>query len=142
MGVILLLSSRSSLSSDLPADQLLVSWVGQYQSEVGHLVEYAILGMLAWLVVAPVSNGRVAFMLCVTFCVVFAMADEVFQSTIPNRTPELVDLIADTAGAIVGIGILRAWGPWLSDIFTMRRLPNWPKPQDTMQGARCPSKKV
>lgn len=127
MGVILLLSSKPSLSIDLPTDHLLVNWVGEYQSEVGHLVEYAVLGMLAWLVLGSVANGRVASILCVGFCVVFAMADEAFQSTIPNRTPEWVDLIADTAGAIVGIVVPRVVGPWLRNAFTMKWVPNWPK---------------
>jgi hypothetical protein len=105
MALILFLSSRSSLPADSPA----VAWLGQYQDEVGHLGEYTILGMLAYLSLLP-SFGRCrSWMLSLAFGVIFALADEAFQSTIPNRTPQVTDFLIDVvavSGALVFLAVL------------------------------------
>lgn len=99
MGVILFLSSRSSLPTDAPA----VSWLGQYQDEVGHLGEYAILGLLTYVFLSFSMVRRRAVLVGLSFCVVFALGDEVFQSLIPNRVSEFKDIMLDTLGAASGM---------------------------------------
>lgn len=96
MGVILFLSSRSSLPGDSPS----VRWLGQYQDEVGHLVEYAILGLLTYVSLRSFKPERQAVFWGLVLCVVFSLGDEAFQGLIPNRTPELKDIVFDGVGAI------------------------------------------
>ena len=107
MALILFLSSRSSL----PADSPVVAWLGQYQDEVGHLGEYAILGMLAYLSLLPSFGRRRAWMLSLAFGVVFALADEAFQSTIPNRTAQVTDIIIDVVAVSCSLVFLAVLVP-------------------------------
>ena len=107
MAFILFMSSRSSL----PADSAAVAWLGQYQDEVGHLGEYAVLGMLAYLSLLPSIGRRRAWMFSLVFGVVFAIADEAFQSTIPNRTPQVTDFLLDVAAVSGSLVFLAVLGP-------------------------------
>ena len=95
MAVILFLSSRSSLPVDSPA----VRWLGQYQDEVGHLGEYAILGLLTYVFLSFSMTRRQAMLVGLAFCMVFALGDEFFQSFISNRTAEAKDIALDALGA-------------------------------------------
>lgn len=100
MGVILFLSSRSSLPADAPA----VKWLGQYQDEVGHLGEYAILGLLTYVFLSFSMVRRRAVLVGLAFCVFFALGDEAFQGLIPNRVSEFKDILLDALGATSGMG--------------------------------------
>ena len=95
MAVILFLSSRSYLPVDLPY----VGWLGQYQDEVGHLGEYAILSLLVYGFLKFSIARRQAVLIGLAFCVLFALGDEAFQSFIPNRTAEIKDIALDAFGA-------------------------------------------
>lgn len=118
MGLILFLSSRSSL----PADSPLVKWLGQYQDEVGHLGEYAVLGMLTYILLRPRLSGRRTFIFSLAFCVAFSLGDEAFQGMVPNRTPQLIDVFLDAVGAFVSLAMLSALGPRLK-AYLFRRVP-------------------
>jgi VanZ family protein len=109
MGLILFLSSRSSLPADSPA----VAWIGQYQDEAGHLGEYSILGMLTFLVLRPRLSGRMTFIFSLAFCIAFSLVDEVFQGMVPNRTTQLIDVFLDAVGAVVAIAMLSVLAPRL-----------------------------
>ena len=120
MAVILFLSSRSSL----PVDSSVVRWLGQYQDEVGHLGEYAILGLLVYGFLKFSMARRQAVLVGLTFCVFFALGDEAFQSFIPNRTAEIKDIALDAFGATGAVtaaalletrlrkGFYSAWHIW------------------------------
>ena len=95
MGFILFLSSRSSLPVDSPP----VRWLGDYQDEVGHLVEYAVLGLLTYVSLSFSMARRQAVLIGLVLCVVFSLGDEAFQGLIPNRTPEIKDILLDAVGA-------------------------------------------
>ncbi|MDP6493910.1 MAG: VanZ family protein [Dehalococcoidia bacterium] len=99
MGIILFMSSRSSLSED----SSMVSWLGQYQDEAGHLGEYAILGLLTYAFLCFSMARRQAVMVGSALCVGFALGDEFFQSFIPNRTPETKDILLDALGATIAV---------------------------------------
>lgn len=118
MSLILFLSSRSYLPTGSPA----VSWLGQYLDEVGHLGEYAVLGMLTYVALRPRLSGGRAFVFGLAFCVVFALGDEAFQSLVPNRVPELKDIVLDTVGASAAIGMLGVLWPRLKGYWP-RRVP-------------------
>jgi VanZ family protein len=123
MGLILFLSSRSSLPSDSPV----VEWIGQYQDEVGHLGEYAVLGMLTFLVLRPRLSGRRTFLFSLAFCIAFSLVDEAFQGMIPNRTPQLTDLFLDAVGAVSAIGMMSVLGPRLR-LYWLRQFPGGASP--------------
>ena len=101
MGVILFLSSRSSLPTDAQA----VKWLGQYQDEVGHLGEYVILGLLAYVFLSFSMASHRAILVGLSFCVCFSLGDEAFQSLIPNRVSEFKDILLDTLGSISGLSV-------------------------------------
>ena len=71
MGIILFVSSRSSLQLDSAA----VSWLRQYQDEVGHLGEYAILGLLTYVFLRSSMARRQAVLVGLAFCVFFALGE-------------------------------------------------------------------
>lgn len=82
--------------------------------KVGHALAYLVLGALA----AVATGSRAAGALV---AVLFGISDEIHQSYVPGRTPELWDLAADAAGALVGAVI----GSWLvRNPFRRRRRPN------------------
>ena len=110
MGLILFLSSRSSLPNYL----LHMHWIGQYQDELGHLGEYAVLGMLTFVVIRPRMSGRRTFMFGLAFCTLFSLVDEAFQGIITNRTSQFIDVLLDTVGAVAGIATRSVLGSRLN----------------------------
>lgn len=77
-------------------------------AELGHLIEYAILGGL--LVFAlwrglPADAGRVAWT-ALTLCAVYGLSDEFHQAFVPMRTPDPLDWVTDVLGASVGLAVV------------------------------------
>lgn len=77
-----------------------------------HVFEYAVFGFLVFRAVnwsrnslPPWSWPRVGGVLLVVF--LYAATDEYHQRFVPTRTPRVLDVIIDTAGGALGIGI--AW---------------------------------
>lgn len=52
------------------------------------------------------SWGRITF-LTLLICILYAASDELHQMYVLGRTPSLLDVLLDGAGAVVGIGIYR-----------------------------------
>ena len=72
-----------------------------------HFFAYLVLGLLtanALRISGGLSYTRA--ILAFGFCVVYAASDEFHQLFIPGRSGELRDVFIDTAGAIVGVGIV------------------------------------
>ena len=118
MGLILFLSSRSSLPTDSPV----VDWIGQYQDEVGHLGEYAVLGVLTFVVLRPLVNGRRTILFGLALCMAFSLVDEAFQGMVPNRTAQFIDVVLDAVGAFVALAMLSVLDPRLR-AYLPRRVP-------------------
>lgn len=108
MGVILFLSSRSSFPLDASGRSLGEVVLGEYRDEVGHLVEYTVLGLLTYTVFSLRLAGVGLVLAVVAFCVTFALADEAFQSLTPNRASELRDVAIDALGVGVAVAFLKA----------------------------------
>lgn len=77
-------------------------------AELGHLIEYAILGGL--LVFAlwrglPADAGRVAWA-ALTLCALYGLSDEFHQAFVPMRTPDPLDWVTDVLGASVGLAVV------------------------------------
>ena len=55
-------------------------------------------------------EGAQRIALALVICVLFAMLDEFHQLFVPGRGAQVKDVIIDTTGAIVGIGVYGIWG--------------------------------
>lgn len=72
-----------------------------------HFFAYMVLGLLtanALRISGGLSYTRALFALGI--CMVYAASDEFHQLFIPGRSGELRDVLIDSAGAIVGVGIV------------------------------------
>jgi VanZ family protein len=78
---------------------------GQLSDKGAHLIAYAALGGS---LIRALAEGRAAAMTTMRVLAAFVIAtiygvtDEVHQSFVPNRTPEVLDLVADATGALMG----------------------------------------
>ena len=79
----------------------------------GHVIAYAVLGLLVVRALAgrlPARiTGRMAS-LAVAISVAYGISDEVHQMFVPGRTPDVMDVVADGAGALLATGACWAWG--------------------------------
>lgn len=81
---------------------------GEWQYDLAHMVEYAILGALIFAALRPYRAGAalpLAFAAW-AFAVLYGMSDEFHQSFVPNRDANWMDVGFDALGAAVGIGLL------------------------------------
>ncbi len=94
MGIIFFLSSQPGDSLNLPDIPDL--------DKVLHAVAYSTLAATVLFAVPGRVYDRNPWkmsLLVVLFCLAYGISDEFHQSFIPNRSPSVLDLIADTAGA-------------------------------------------
>lgn len=72
--------------------------------KTGHFGEYAILAMLitAFLLTFDLFRENTGYtLLAVLFCAIYAVTDEVHQGFVDGRSPKVMDVCIDTAGAFV-----------------------------------------
>ena len=77
-----------------------------------HAIAYAVLGAAMLRAVSGADSSRITVggvLLAVALTVAYGLTDEVHQSFVPGRTPELRDLAADALGAAAGAGLGWAW---------------------------------
>jgi VanZ family protein len=103
MAIISVLSSLSSFP-DVP---------GRPPNAVGHFVMFGVLGAL-WLRAGagarwPGVTWR-TMLAAVAGTMLFGILDEAHQAFVPNRTPELIDIVTDGLGAATAVGLARWWG--------------------------------
>ena len=104
MGAIFWLSSRSTLPRPPGASPSLVS-------VLGHLGAYAVLALLlAWALLATGRRLPGTFALAWVLAVLYGVTDEIHQSFVPNRHPDLFDVLTDATGAAVALAAV--W--WLA----------------------------
>lgn len=94
--------------SSLPRLPETVSWM---PDKIGHVILYSGLG---WLVARELKLRGVAapYWLWVgsaVFCLAYGITDEVHQYFVPGRSFQLGDLVADTAGGLIGGGVYSLW---------------------------------
>lgn len=82
--------------------------------KTAHAVEYAILGMLLWRVVHSVSSMTIArqFRLALLCAALYAASDETHQIFVPNREPQIRDVLLDTCGATAGLALAAGFTRW------------------------------
>jgi VanZ family protein len=82
-----------------------------------HFWTYAVLGAL-WL--RALAGGRAAgvtamrVIVATTAAALYGVSDEIHQMFVPGRSPELLDVAADTAGGFVGAALAAAIARWLT----------------------------
>lgn len=76
---------------------------------LGHGVGYALLGALA---LRALANARLdgvtarTAAVAIVIAALYGVTDEFHQAFVPGRSPDLTDLAADTAGAVLAAAIL------------------------------------
>ena len=69
-----------------------------------HLIEYFCLGILAINVLKDYHKINIwMILICIVFCMLYALSDEIHQIYVPGRSCELRDIFIDTSGSIIGI---------------------------------------
>ncbi|MFS1513322.1 VanZ family protein [Chengkuizengella sp. SCS-71B] len=103
MTIIFLLSHQQGdeLHSFLPLFQ---KWFpGMISFNWGHIVAYFILSWVLLLGLGKNYNTFIGKVFVVSLCLLYGITDEIHQSYIPGRTPEILDLRNDTFGAALGM---------------------------------------
>lgn len=78
-----------------------------------HALAYTVLAVLVVRALASRRSARVTLATAagaLAITVGYGASDELHQMFVPGRTPELRDVYADAAGALIGIAACRAWG--------------------------------
>lgn len=70
-----------------------------------HFTEYAILAALLFLALREGRRTWVAIALAVAIASVYGISDEFHQSFVPLRTPDVLDWVVDTIGALAGASV-------------------------------------
>lgn len=75
--------------------------------KIGHFVEYQILAVLLLKLLASIKNFRHPYITSGLLAIMFAFLDELYQSTVPDRSPLLLDVLVDTAGVLTALILVR-----------------------------------
>jgi VanZ family protein len=101
MALIFILSSLSQP----PQPDINVPFLDKWE----HLVEYAILGFLVGNSLLKrfesKSNKIISIILCAFIPAIYGLSDEIHQLFVPGRKFDLMDLLADAIGALIGVSI-------------------------------------
>jgi VanZ family protein len=76
-----------------------------------HFVAYALLGALflrAFKTSRIKNNVRLVFILSVLLSFFYGISDEIHQYFVPYRTADLMDVLADMFGSLMGVYIYQA----------------------------------
>ena len=66
-----------------------------------HFTEYLILCLL-WLNALRLSNIKYKYIISILICIIYAFTDEYHQTFINGRTGQLLDVLIDASGVIIG----------------------------------------
>ncbi len=75
--------------------------------KAAHFTEYLILALIFYraLIISRVKVKK-SFIITFVFCFLYAVSDEVHQIFVPGRAFAIKDIIIDTLGAALGLGII------------------------------------
>lgn len=78
--------------------------------KIGHFVEYQILAVLLLKLFLYIKTIRHPYIISGLIAISFAFLDELYQSTVPDRSPLLLDVLVDTAGVLTVLVLVRLVG--------------------------------
>lgn len=71
-----------------------------------HFLAYLALGIIVLFAMRRIGlMGKKGIGLTLLLCISYAITDELHQAFVPGRTPKLLDVLIDSSGASLGIGI-------------------------------------
>lgn len=94
------------LDSEVSTTENLIAKLEPSIRKLGHFSEYFVLGLLVAnaLRVSGVFGFK-GFIYSLLFCILYAVSDEFHQYFVPGRSTEFSDILMDTIGSVVGIGL-------------------------------------
>ena len=71
-----------------------------------HFLAYLVLGIIVLFAMRRIGfRGKTGVWITLLICIGYATTDELHQAFVPGRTPKLLDVLIDSSGASIGIGI-------------------------------------
>ena len=71
-----------------------------------HFLAYLVLGIIVLFAMRRIGlTDKKGIGLTLLLCISYAITDELHQAFVPGRTPKLLDVLIDSSGASLGIGI-------------------------------------
>lgn len=90
--------------TNIRIDDATLSAIDDVVRELAHFTEYFMLGITCCLVLSSFSIVmRIRNIGLCTFCVLYAVSDEIHQYFVPGRCFQLQDILVDSIGAITAI---------------------------------------
>ena len=104
MGTIFILSGT-------PGDRLSLSVLPGID-KLAHMVAYGILALTTLFAFSEErrrNHRKMVILLTVVFCVAYGISDEFHQAFVPGRSPSILDIVADCAGAVTATVFYVMW---------------------------------
>ena len=71
-----------------------------------HFLAYLVLGIIVLFAMRRIGlTGKQGVVFTLLLCISYAITDELHQAFVPGRTPKLLDVLIDSSGASLGIGV-------------------------------------
>jgi len=97
------------IQSSYPSTERIPDW--PYIDKMLHFAAYALLGALflrAFKTTRIKNNLKLVLVLSVLFSFFYGISDEIHQYFVPHRNADLMDVLADLLGSIMGVYIYQA----------------------------------
>ncbi len=86
----------------------LIGLVTHYLRKTAHFFLFFVLGIFCYLFILEFELTREnAFKLALVYCFLYAVSDEIHQLFVPGRAGMVRDVLLDTCGSLIGIGICK-----------------------------------
>ena len=94
-----------SLAQQFRPDVNVVS-LNYFIRKCAHFLAYLVLGIIVLFAMRRIGlMGKQGVVFTLLLCIGYAITDELHQAFVPGRTPKLLDVLIDSSGASLGIGI-------------------------------------
>ncbi len=90
-----------SFSSQSFPNRHFPSFLFGLSDKLAHGVEFGILGILFYRAFQQMTQAIKSVWLAIFCTVLFGISDEIHQGFVPHRQPDLLDVLADTVGAMI-----------------------------------------
>lgn len=77
--------------------------------KIVHACAWGLLAALTWWALIPTRSRQRAAPLALAFAVAYGVVIEALQLLVPGRSADPLDLLADAAGAILGVAAISLW---------------------------------
>jgi VanZ family protein len=95
----------------IPGTKVITGELNHIVRKNAHFLAYLILGILTMTALRNSGAGiSKSFLLAMLVCVLYAASDEIHQLFVPGRGCQFTDVLIDSAGALVGSGIISIAG--------------------------------